>query len=129
MDSTWCAVLFSVVPYSGCKTASEIVAHHLPVFLILLPLGVPMWKLWTEWEPMFPFIESLDDEGRDYAISLLLRANEWGFLISLNETIMCFQNTELPLHGLSTMFEPRDYLRPRFWTSWTMGFWSFRIKC
>ena len=125
-DLVCCA--FSVVPYLGCKKASEIVAHHLPVFLILLPLGVPMWKLWTEWGPMFPFIESLDGEGRDYAISLLLRANGWGFLSSLNETIMCFQKPELPLHRLSTMFEPRDHLRPRFWTSWTMEFLELSYK-
>lgn len=125
-DLFCCAV--SVVPYSRCKKGSEIVVHHTPVFLILLPLGIPVWKQWSSWEPMLPFIQALGKKSQSDAISLLLRANGWGFVSSLNEAIMCFQKTELSLHGLSTMFDNRENIRHKFFTSWTMEFLELSYK-
>ena len=123
----FCCML-SVVPFSRCRKGSEIVMHHMPVILILLPLGVPMWKHWRSWEPMLPLIESMDQEGSHYATSLLLYSNAWGFVSSLNEAIMCFQKAELSLHGFENMLEPRGEFSPKFWTSRTTEFLELSFK-
>ena len=123
----FCCML-SVVPFSRCKKGSEIVMHHMPVILLLLPCGVPMWNKWESWEPVLRFVKSMDEEGRHHAISLLLYANAWGFVSSLNEAIMCFQKAELSLHGFENMLVPRGEFGPKFWTSWTTEFLELSFK-
>ena len=130
----FCCAL-SVIPYSRCKKSPEIVAHHLPVVFILLPLGIPMWARWTSIEPMLSLLPSLDAKETDFAISLLFRGNGWGFVSSLNEAIMCFQRAELSLNGLSGMenLNEKRMSKFRFWTSWHIElielFYKLMIFC
>lgn len=123
----------SVIPYSRCKEAKDIIIHHTPVFVLLLPLGVPMWAKWTSWEPMLPMLQTLEGVKRHYGIVLLLRANALGFVSSLNEAIMCFQRAELSLQGVRTMFvgnddEQRTHNKPTFWTSRPIEFIELSYK-
>lgn len=132
-DLICCAL--SVIPYSRCKTSSEIIMHHLPVVFVLLPLGIPTWARWTSMEPMLTMLISMNEKETSYVISLLLQGNGWGFVSSLNEAIMCFQRAELSINGVSGMEDAdrRRMSKFKFWTSWYIElielFYKLMIFC
>merc|ERR1712071_406897 len=125
-DLLCCA--FSVIPYSRCSKASEIITHHLPILICILPLGIPMWSGWPSYEGMIPFFESFDPPNGHYCMGLLLRGNGLGFVSSLNEAIMCFQRAELSLNGQTTMFMLDKYPGPKYFTSRMMEIFELLYK-
>lgn len=83
-----------VVPLSRCRApGDDIVGHHVPVLLVLLPLGLP-FALASSYEP------ACQIAGFH---RLVLFAEGVGFLSSLNEAIMCLQR----VRGARALFRSR----------------------
>lgn len=114
-----CCYVFDIIPFSRCHSKTDIVQHHLPIILFILPLGIPLWtdeKLLRNLDPIVHGIlesnitistHTGDDITplRIVAIKGLYQANGWGFISSLNECIMCFQRVEMIFNGIQSFKE------------------------
>lgn len=71
-----------VVPLSRCRSGGDIVGHHVPVLVLMIPFAAPYLAGW-DWEPAV----ALPDRH-----TWLLFIDGLAFMSSLNESIMCWQS-------------------------------------
>lgn len=83
---TWDMVCLAIgiIPFSRVRQPRDIIAHHIPVFLFL-GIGLPFMLRLSFIEEAVP----LRNDAR--VMRIFERINGWGFLSSLNESIMCAQ--------------------------------------
>lgn len=97
--------VFGLIPFSRCQSSMEIAQHHLPIIFLILPLGVPLWAELKNVDPIVHGILDTDNRNkllRFAAIEGLRKAQCWGFISSLNESIMCFQRVEMMKNGIQS---------------------------
>jgi hypothetical protein len=101
----FCCYVLKVVPFSRCHLAKDIADHHLPIILVILPLGIPLWA--NNFDPIMNSLLRADNGEKEIAwsiaaINAIRCILGLGFLSSLNEVIMCFQRVEMTINGIDS---------------------------
>lgn len=107
-----------VIPFSRCHCSADIIGHHVPTLILALPLAVPLWANWNNFESTSSSILDFDvgDERRNRFIDAYTLASGFAYVSSLNEVFMCFQRFEMSLAGV-TSFRDVPSMTSQFFTS------------
>ena len=100
-----------IVPFSRAKRSSDVIGHHAPVFAFLF-IGLPYTFQLANIEPAVAVSQAVPS-----AFRIFERINGWGFVSSLNEMIMCAQQSEIFLKRALTRKESKQELDGYIFTS------------
>ena len=105
-----CCYIFNIVPFSRCHSYDEVSKHHLPILLLLFPLGIPVWAELTHIDPMIHGIIGTDtfvtsttgstDNLRLIALDKMRIVEGWAYFSSLNELVQRVAGVGLLFSGL-----------------------------
>ena len=107
-----------ILPFSRCNKAKDIVGHHAPILLLVLPLSIPIWADLRHYDPNTFRMLDLDESNpfRQRLLGGYLLANGLGFISSFNEVLMCFQRVEMNIEGVSN-FKQIPRMKNRIFSS------------